>query len=79
MGNFVEKDRKLKKLKHVSALACIFGRRETRYFTLNIVTNKYRGLITSYEINTYTYFLDTFLSRKLYFSENSLCDVMSHR
>jgi hypothetical protein len=27
MGNFVEKERKLKKLKHVSALACIFGRR----------------------------------------------------
>ena len=28
MGNFVETGRKLKKLKHVSALACIFGRRE---------------------------------------------------
>ena len=27
MANFVETGRKLKKLKHVSALACIFGRR----------------------------------------------------
>jgi hypothetical protein len=24
-------------------------------------------------------FLDTYSTRKLYFSENSLCDVMSHR
>jgi hypothetical protein len=50
----------------------------------NIFTNKYRGLITSYEINTYIQgqflsFLDTYSSRKLYFYENSLCDVMSHR
>jgi hypothetical protein len=41
-----------------------------------------RGLITSYEINTYykgnfKVFLDMYSSRKLYFSENS-CDVMSH-
>jgi hypothetical protein len=28
MGNFVETGKKLKKLKHVSALACIFVRRE---------------------------------------------------
>jgi hypothetical protein len=28
MANFVETGRKLKKLKHVSALACIFDRRE---------------------------------------------------